>query len=509
MNQRRLLALLALNLAVFFTGFISSAQAYTSTDYYNAGLQLYNAQNYAQAVQYFSAAIQVDPNNAAALQGRANCYYAQGQYQQALDDYQKVEALSPNPQLAAMIQALQAKVGSPAAPPSQPGTAAPPPQPGAEDSFAQGTALFQQRQYAQAIPLFQKAAQDNPQNANAYYYLGACQMQVGDLKDAAVALGISNKLNPNASVENYVNQIKTRLSPDDQQWVDSQIAMANGSGNKPRTAKIPKNLGIRLEPSILLLSMADFTTNAQSWSKEATTAQQNGDGSTSYNGSVPAGSPNIGFEPVLNIGTNLQIGLPIAIMPVGAASDSLQDNNGVTVTDSYNITAVSLGVDVRYLFDMGDMQPYLCAGALVAPINIAYSASATLQPNPTFPPYTASGNFTGVAAGGQFSTGLDWHLDDTFVVTPFLGFQFASGNSFQANISSSNTGNSGQTAQLEIVPTSVGNVVTPVVNGKLMLPVLNGSQAPLEAGSDVPPGSRPLAIDLSGPFFGIGVSAFF
>lgn len=104
----------------------AKAQAYTAADYYNAGLQLYNAKNYPQATQYFTAALSLDPNNAAALQGRANCYYAQGQYQQALTDYQKVLSLNPsNAQLSQFVQALQAKVGaSPAA--AAPASTAPP-----------------------------------------------------------------------------------------------------------------------------------------------------------------------------------------------------------------------------------------------------------------------------------------------------------------------------------------------------------------------------------------------
>jgi hypothetical protein len=81
-------------------------------DYYNAGLQLYNAQNYAQASQYFSAAVQMDPTNMAALQGRANCYYTLGRYSEALADYQKVESVMPSDALAQLIQSLQAKVAA-------------------------------------------------------------------------------------------------------------------------------------------------------------------------------------------------------------------------------------------------------------------------------------------------------------------------------------------------------------------------------------------------------------
>ncbi len=175
----------------------------------NAGLQLYNAKNYPQAARHFGAAISLDPNNVAALRGQANSYYALGQYQQALDDYQKVQALQPSPQLASMIQALQAKVGA-GAPAPQSASPGAPSVPGAApgDSFAQGVALFQQQQYAQSVPLFQKAVQENPNDSKAYYYLGVAQVQSGDMKNAAVALGLSNKLNPSPSVAVYVDRVK-------------------------------------------------------------------------------------------------------------------------------------------------------------------------------------------------------------------------------------------------------------------------------------------------------------
>ena len=336
----------------------STASAFTSSDYYNAGLQLYNAQNYGQAIQYFSAAIQMDPNNTAALQGRANCYYTQGQYQQALDDYQKVQALQPNPQLASMIQALQAKVGA--------GTsAAPPPVPGAttSDSFAQGTALYQQRQYAQAIPMFQKATQENPKNSNAYYYLGVCQMQLGDMKDAAVALGISNRINPNPSVENYVNALKARLSPDDQQWVDGQItASATASAAGISAPASSKNFGIRFEPAIVLPGLGDFNAEAQS-EQAAAKAQQSSDPSLTYSASVPAGYPNIAIEPVYKISPQFELGLPIALGMVGTFTESSGDGSSQGTTFTFTTSAFSLGINGRYLLSLGRDMDLFVAGA--------------------------------------------------------------------------------------------------------------------------------------------------
>ncbi len=495
---------LCLTSSIFGLG--TKALGATAADYYNAGLQLYNAQNYPQAIQYFNAAVSLDPNNAAALQGRANCYYAQGQYQQALADYQKVQAIQPNPQLASMIQALKAKVGTTA--PAAAGAATAPAAASAPtaNSFSQGIALFQQQQYTPAIPLFQKAVQENPSDSTAYYYLGAAQMQAGDMKDAAVALGISNKLKPNPSVGNYVGQLKARLAPEDQQWVDAQIAAGPAGQSQPAVSHPPKKFGIRLQPSILLLSLADFNTNAQSVTNEVTLAQSI-DPTISYSGSVPSGAARIGFEPVYRVSPNFEIGIPLAVIPVGTVSDNTHDNNGLTVTDSYDITAISAGLNLRYLLGSGDFQPFISAGAMIVPINIAYSAGVTI---PTLiNAYSASGTFTGTAAGGQISLGLDWHLGDTFVISPFAGYQFASGNSFQATNSSNSAVGAGQTTELEVIPTSAGNVITPVSNGQLLLPVPNGNQPPLLPGSNVPAGSKPLEIDLGGPIAGIQISVFF
>ncbi len=108
-------------------------QAATSADYYQAGLQLYNAKNYALAVQYFGAAISLDPNNLAAYQGRANCEYTLGNKAAALADYQRVESVQPNPQLAQFIQALQAQVGYV---PPQPNVAAMQPAPPKDITFS-------------------------------------------------------------------------------------------------------------------------------------------------------------------------------------------------------------------------------------------------------------------------------------------------------------------------------------------------------------------------------------
>lgn len=88
------------------------AQA-TAQQYLNAGNQLYGAKDYTRAVQYYRAAIQMDPNNAAAYQGLGSGQYALGQKREALASFERSLQLNPNnPALAGFTQRLRTEVGS-------------------------------------------------------------------------------------------------------------------------------------------------------------------------------------------------------------------------------------------------------------------------------------------------------------------------------------------------------------------------------------------------------------
>jgi tetratricopeptide (TPR) repeat protein len=277
----------------------SQATAATSADYYHAGVKLYSAQNYAQAIRYFSAAIQLDPNNTAALQGRGNCHYAQGEYSAALADYQRVQAISPSDGLAQFIAKLQAKVGA------APSAAAPAP---SNPYFDEGVSDFKQKQYAPAAQAFQKAAQQEPNNYKAYYYLGFAQMMLGDYKNAAVALGICNLKHPNDSIAAYVNKLKARLSISDGQWVDSQIYAARNGSYSPASSSnqfaTAGTFGIRLEPYLQTYNITGLQTLEQYDYSNAQTIQQSYP-STSYTATVPQGSLAIGLEPTYRISSNI------------------------------------------------------------------------------------------------------------------------------------------------------------------------------------------------------------
>lgn len=188
----KLFVIIRLALMTLLLSIASLASAVTSDDYTKAGHQLYSQKDYAQAIRYYDAALSLDPNNLGALQGRANCRYALGQLQPALADYEKVQALNPNEQLNQFIQALRAKVGS--------STQALPPVTASGGSFPQGVDLYQQKQYAAAVPYFEKAVQEAPNDGKPNYYLGLSYLALGDTKNAALNLALSNKKQPNPSV---------------------------------------------------------------------------------------------------------------------------------------------------------------------------------------------------------------------------------------------------------------------------------------------------------------------
>jgi tetratricopeptide (TPR) repeat protein len=85
----------------------------TVNGFYQTGLKFYNAKDYDHAIRYFNETLRLDPNNAQAFQGRANCYYSRGQYKDALADYQKAIFHNPSDsKLAAFVEQVKAKVKS-------------------------------------------------------------------------------------------------------------------------------------------------------------------------------------------------------------------------------------------------------------------------------------------------------------------------------------------------------------------------------------------------------------
>jgi tetratricopeptide (TPR) repeat protein len=91
----------------------SGTYAVTATECYDKGLKLYSEKNYEIAIKYFSVALKRERGNAAALLGRANCYYALKIYGDALEDYRKYLALKPqDTQVLELVNYLQNEINT-------------------------------------------------------------------------------------------------------------------------------------------------------------------------------------------------------------------------------------------------------------------------------------------------------------------------------------------------------------------------------------------------------------
>jgi hypothetical protein len=186
---------------------------------------------------------------------------------------------------------------------------------------------------------------------------------------------------------------------------------------------------------------------------------------------------NVGVEPFLRISPNLEIGLPISYGAVGSAAETISSSSW---SQDYNIsvTAISIGLNVRYLFGQEPMQFFVAGGPLVVPMMMSYTSS-------TGSPASAGG--MGFGFGGQIQVGMDYHLNDTFVVGPVVGYQLASASSFTGTAK-------GQTGEVYIY-TSPSAAQWPII--------FSGT-----AGTNYS-GAKPLQVDLSGPQIGLYISALF
>jgi len=67
---------------------------------------------------------------------------------------------------------------------------------GKQSAFSQGMVLFGEEEYEEALEKFLQVTKEEPQNANAYYYLGEVYSELGEYENAAGAYENALRLNP-------------------------------------------------------------------------------------------------------------------------------------------------------------------------------------------------------------------------------------------------------------------------------------------------------------------------
>ncbi len=350
------------------------------------------------------------------------------------------------------------------------------------NAYEQALALFKQKQYGDAIPLFKQALVQKPGDSKLYYYLGSCQYKAGHTRDAVVSLGIACKLRPDEKLEYFVRRLRAPLTSQEKQWADAQVN-AYGTGKAP-DVPAPVNypqFGLRLEPQISFFNLAEFTADAQSQAYYAN-SQLSTDPSYHFSSTVPNSMVGYIVEPVLRMDTHLEFGIPLSYLPVGTVSENIQSVVYGNSSISYALSAMVGGLDVKLLAGDRPLQFFASIGPRLASIEVNVNYS-----NPSG---SGASDFNSVAFGGEAQVGLDWEFADNFLLSPSIGYRWLPSGKLTGNLSS---GGQSTLSRLEYAPTSSGGPEITVVP---------------EAGPD-PANESPLKVDLSGVTGGLTLSALF
>jgi hypothetical protein len=191
------------------------------------------------------------------------------------------------------------------------------------------------------------------------------------------------------------------------------------------------------------------------------------------------------------VSKNFQVGIPISFSPLGLASEAVTDSS-FGYSDSYFMSAFSIGLSLKYLIFTGGFEPFVSASPFVEPIGIDYSAVWTQTGSTS----KVNGEYSGTMMGAVFKLGVDWHLDETLILTPFFGYAYDAPTQFTGNATYTNSAQPNGPSQLIVAPN----------------PLDPGSGNSIQAqpkSTTPPPNSRPLQMDMSGLEAGVQLGAFF
>ncbi len=485
------------------------AQGATADQYRVAADKFYAAKDYAKAYQYYAYAAKLNPNDAAAFKGVGYCLYAYNKKADAVTYLEKSLALNPaDTQLASTIQTLKAQVAAVSAATAPAQVAAAP----AANALVQGKALFQQKQFAAAIPYLQQAVKDNPNDYQGYYLLGYSQYMTQDMKNAAVNFGIANTKQPNPSLKAYSDKLKASLAPADQQWVDAQIV----SGGKVQVASAavkPKKFGIRVSPGIALFKLEDFDNEGamlEARYKEFNstggmeTIYVNGEpqafgswGQYTMIGEVPEGNLFVGIEPVIRPSANFEVAFGLGIFSLGKYSIDVSSPNlnNTALTDNlktaYDISAMPFSLSLGYTMGKGKVAPRLSAGADYYSVKIKRTASLSAGDLA----YGDNGDFKSSGIGFHADLGLDFKMGSSVVVGPYLRYRVAKFDDFTGTMD-------GTYAEDGVITATFSEDATLMYSDVANAVVIVSDSAATT-------GLRNLEVDLGGVQFGVGISVFF
>jgi len=433
--------------------------AETADDYYKEAAQFYAQKDWDHAYDAFQGASGLDPNPYRAFAGMGNCEYARGHKSKAMEDYRLSLKLYPNnPGLIAFVQKLKDELDSKGGP------------------FDKGRQAFKDKRYKDANQDFQEAVQDDPENLPAYYYQAYCNYLTGDRPYAALNFAYYGLKKKDPKVQALAKQIKDRLTPEDQDWVDTQLKTEPPFPPPFRYSGV----GVRLGAEVEFSSLKDFKDYAKSLKTQFP--------------QVAADAPLVALaadvNPFLEVMDGLEVGLRGGGVFLGgftaSTSNASPQQNGEMNYDLWDFGAQVKATFLR--FDKGKIRLFLEADpqAYLAALSVVNSDTTSGW---GFIP--ANGNFSTTGFGALLKLGMEWKPLPNSLIGFFAGYQIGNLTGFKGS--------------------AAANGSTTSVPGQLMT-VRSGPTTNLDFvqdGATAPAGAEPLSLDLSGLVAGARLTALF
>jgi hypothetical protein len=255
--------------------------------------------------------------------------------------------------------------------------------------------------------------------------------------------------------------------------------------------------GIRLEAGLGFGGFSDFHTDSQS--KAAYAQYLRGTSDPTFTDSAPAPSSYQEFTvekvtrsiPVLDIKlpSFIELGIPFSIFPSGNYVISNSDSSGFD-TATISLLTLSMGLNLRFVFEEGPFQFYLEGGPMLAGVFMDYNETAYKGVGATTT--TASGSAINFPIGGQGQLGADLNLGNGFLISTYIGYRSLTASDIESVITVQSGLNS-----------AVG------MEQFNMLPTPYGYQIAFVPQSQANTVGRPMTIDYNAFLTGIQIGAYF
>ena len=451
-------------LALFFLSQARMVSASALSADYSQAVSLFKAQNFQAALPLFQQIVQDEPSNAKAYSYLGSCQGSVGYLRGEALNYYISNRLSPDPALKATADKVMGQLsledsdwvdqhldnfslpGPQAAPTAAPATpvpatAVPPAAPAAPSTLddSEAVSLFAAQDYQGALPLFQKLVQEDPGNAKAYSRLGSCEENLGDIKGAALAYYLSDRLSPNPQLKSKADQLMHLLSPAQQNSVLDQLAswknpsapMASSTPPPSSPSKPASPFGLRFASGISFFNLADFQSDLKFRIAEVQGFQAANP--TYYyrlQSSISSNNEPLEVEPYLKLNPDVELGLVLGYWPSISYTYLITDvHPQYFVNSEFDMDSFELLVTGRVYFlgkDPKGFRLFFEPSFGVQPINLhrTYGYANTSG--------TPSADQTGESLG---STTLEsvLQLGASFPVAPNLFLSFSAGYEFSAS----------------------------------------------------------------------------